>query len=35
VTLGARQPLKMILSVAESYYNLARGRAKNDFGDLV
>ncbi len=35
VTLGARQPLKMIMGIAESYYNLARGRVKSDFGELV
>jgi hypothetical protein len=35
VTLGARQPLKMIMGTAESYYNLARGRSKNDFGELM
>jgi len=35
VTLGARQPLKMIMGTAEGYYNLARGRSKTDFGELV
>jgi hypothetical protein len=34
MTLGARQPQRAIMLTAEGYYNLARGRAKVDFGDI-
>lgn len=35
VSTTARQPARCIIGAAESYYNLARGRAKADFGELA
>ncbi len=35
LTTTARQPKRSIMLVAESYFNFARGRAKNDIGELA
>jgi len=35
VSTTSRQPARCIIGAAESYYNLARGRAKADFGELA